>query len=372
MRFLLVNYEYPPIGGGAATATQAIARELAALGHHAVVLTASFDQLPAVEEAGNVTVRRVPSVRKAADRSGIGEMMSFVASASAFAPRVVREHEIEAAIIFFSFPCGPIGLLLNAICEVPYVVSLRGGDVPGAEPRLHNMHRLLIPLRRAVLEQSVAVVANSDGLKRMSEAADPVRVEVIPNGVDTSAFHPAANRPAHGRLRLLFVGRFQEQKNLGYLFEQLSRLPGGSFELQLVGDGPLRVSLQELASRLGIADALTWHGWRSRAELAPIYQSADVLVNPSLYEGMPNVVLEAMACGLPVVASNVPGNDAVVVHGETGYLFDLDEPDALLHAVRTLLHDRTLLTRFGATARERAVNEFSWRTVAQSYAALFP
>jgi glycosyltransferase involved in cell wall biosynthesis len=171
-------------------------------------------------------------------------------------------------------------------------------------------------------------------------------------------------------LRILFVGRFHEQKNLNFLLRQFARLPAKSFELHLVGDGPQEKLLRNLANQLGIAESIVWHGWLPRAALPGIYRSSDCLVNPSLYEGMPNVVLEAMACGLPVLASNIKGHDEIVVNNETGLLFDLGEPDALISAFKRML-DVDLRRRMGVSGRARAVTVFSWRTTAEKYLQLF-
>jgi glycosyltransferase involved in cell wall biosynthesis len=137
-----------------------------------------------------------------------------------------------------------------------------------------------------------------------------------------------------------------------------------------VGDGPERTRLENLAVELKIAAVIKWHGWLSRSKLLDAYQSADLLVNPSLYEGMPNVVLEAMACGLPVIASKVSGNDALVRHGETGFLFSLQEADGLISALQRMF-DPDLRRRMGARGRDRVIAEFSWRTATEAYAALF-
>ena len=99
------------------------------------------------------------------------------------------------------------------------------------------------------------------------------------------------------------------------------------------------MNCRTMQKKLGIEDCLVWHGWVEKGRLREIYRSADCLVNPSLYEGMPNVVLEAMACGLPVIASRVPGNDAVVRHGETGWLFDLDKPECLSGSAPLVIED---------------------------------
>jgi glycosyltransferase involved in cell wall biosynthesis len=374
MRILLINYEYPPVGGGAATATQAIGKALLNFGHRVVILTGKFKGLPETSDADGIVVHRIPSLRRAKDRAGLSEMASFIIAGLTFAPAIIRKYQIEGAIVFFSLPCGPIGLLGRWMCGVPYVVSLRGGDVPGNEPSLNFFHHILAPLRRGVLKNSLAIVANSEGLRKIAEAADPFPVRVIPNGIDSDFFIPAQPRPARtkgGALRIVFVGRFQEQKNLRFLFEQVAQLSPETFELHLVGDGPEKQRLRRLAEQIGIAAMITWHGWLGRKAVREAYQTADCLVNPSLYEGMPNVVLEAMACGLPVIASKVPGNEELVLDGETGFLFDLQTPNALMSALKKLTDDRDLCSRLGRRARSHVANSFSWRNVAQAYLALF-
>ncbi|MBM4313984.1 MAG: glycosyltransferase family 4 protein, partial [Deltaproteobacteria bacterium] len=283
---------------------------------------------------------------------------------------------IEACIVFFSFPCGPLGLWGLKRWNVPYVISLRGGDVPGNEAALDPLHRLLAPLRRLIFRRSVALVANSSGLKEMSERADPYPVLVIPNGVDTDFFNPveiheeAGDRP----FGFLFVGRFQIAKNLFYLFDHVAALRRsgvGAFVMHLVGDGPQRYELKSHARNLKIEDCLVWHGWVDKESLRKIYLRAGCIVNPSLCEGMPNVVLEAMACGLPVIASRVPGNDTVVRHGETGLLFELEKPDALWTALRDMMVDPGRAKEMGKRGRAWAVDDFSWRRAAQAYEDLF-
>ena len=375
MNILLVNYEYPPIGGGAATAAEAIAVHLTALGHAVTVLTSRFGDLKGETNERDVRVVRCPAIRRRPDRSGILEMFSFLISAGLALGSVIRENGIEASIVFFSFPCGPLGLLGMKWGRVPYVVSLRGGDVPGNEAVLAPLHRLLTPLRRLIFRNSVAVVANSDGLKALSERADPYPVQLIPNGVDTDFFCPVENhdKTKHRPIGFLFVGRFQAQKNLFYLFDQIASLKrsgAGPFVLHLVGDGQQRNALRKYAKKAGIEDCLIWHGWVDKDSLRKIYQRTDCLINPSLCEGMPNVPLEAMACGLPVIASHVAGNDAVVRDGETGWLFDLDTPEIFLAALRRVMEDRGLARRMGEKGRAWVLKDFSWRQVAQMYADL--
>jgi glycosyltransferase involved in cell wall biosynthesis len=376
LKVLLVNYEYPPLGGGAANATLFMGKALAALGHEPTVLTSALAGLPQDSHCDGVHVHRIPAFRRAADRSNPWEMASFLASALWSAQRVARAAKTEAVITFFTIPCAPVGWLLNRRMGVPYIVSLRGGDVPGHVPGINAVHRLIAPLRRAVLRGACAVVANGPGLARLSERTDPVSVRVIPNGVDTTLFRPAeaGERKEVSEFRILFVGRLHEEKNVAIVLEAVAALHRGrsAIRVDLVGDGPQRRQLEALAASLGIADRVAFHGWQSKERVADFCRSASCLVNPSRYEGMPNTVLEAMASGLPVVASNVGGNNDLVVPGETGFLFDLPDVAALRRDLEALAGDPALGRSMGARGRDRAIAEHSWLGVAARYVELLP
>jgi glycosyltransferase involved in cell wall biosynthesis len=373
MRLLLINYEYPPVGGGAATAVYELARVLAGLGHRPAVLTARYHSRRPEHLPAGVKLFEVPARRKRADHCTLAEMASFVGGALPRVRGIVRREQIEGMIAFFSMPCGPIAWWGWRATGVPYVISLRGGDVPGNEPSLALAHCLLRFLRHAVFRRARAIVANSEGLRLQAEAADPFSVRVIPNGVDSDFWCPPEQRPTLPPIRFLFAGRLQPQKNLPRLFAEAAALAAQGlppFELHIVGDGPERAGLAQMAAELHLADRVTWHGWLNRAHLRDLYRSCHCLVNPSDYEGMPNVVLEAMACGLPVVASNVPGNNTLVIPGKTGFLFDPADPGALRPALAQILNDRAQARTLGEHGRQRVMAEFSWARVAQSYLEL--
>jgi glycosyltransferase involved in cell wall biosynthesis len=307
LRILLVNYEYPPMGGGAANATMFIGRAMRRLGHEVTVLTGRGAGLEAEAQDEGVRIVRIRVLRRSHDRSNALEMASFLVSACLSIRRQAAAACPDGVIAFFTVPSGPAAWLLNAMRGVPYVVSLRGGDVPGLVSRIGWIHRLIAPVRRAVLRGACAVVANSKALRELSEAGDPIPVQVIPNGVDADEFHPSPEAAREGPLRLLFVGRLDDDhKNLSLLLREMA---GTGAKLDIVGDGPDQQALHALSVSLGLAQRVTWHGWREKAYVARLYRESSCLVNPSRYEGMPNVVLEAMASGLPVIASDVGGNN---------------------------------------------------------------
>jgi glycosyltransferase involved in cell wall biosynthesis len=376
VNILLINYEYPPIGGGAGNATMFIARALQRLGHRPTVLTSAYREQTGVQHDNGVTVHRLNVRRRETNRASASEMFSFTRAALREAPAIATRSDTEAVIVFFTLPCGPVALRLHRLRGLPYIVSLRGGDVPGLVPEIAWQHWLLTPLRRSVLRSARAIVANDPGLADLSTEADPFPVEVITNGVDCEFYRPRPQPKASGApTEVLFVGRFHRQKNLPFFLEQLAQLnatsPNG-WRLSLVGDGEERLALEQCVRRLNLGSITIWLGWqKDKARLLELYQQSDVVVNPSHYEGMPNVVLEAMACGLPVVASDVPGNNSLVRPGETGFLFALNDGNALRHALQQIRARPELARTLGENARNRVQKEFSWTHVAHCYLELF-
>ncbi len=370
-RLLLINYEFPPLGGGAGTATLNIARELAALGADVTVLTSAFTGLPRRERLHGYEVVRIPTLRRRKDRCSVFEMLVFIASATIFCLPIARRSGATATIAFFSIPCGPIAYLLKRLLKMPYIVSLRGGDVPGyLGQELALYHRLTAPLTRLVWRQADHVVANSGGLQDLAARAMPdVDIEVIPNGVDLDTFIPG-DGTARTPLTLLFVGRLHMQKGLDTLLRAFAEVPANlraGCRLILVGDGPERHPLQELANHLDLSHLIEFRGWVDRDKIAGVYASADIFVFPSRDEGMPNAVLEAMAAGLPIIGTRISGSEELVIEGENGLLVGVDDVGALAAALTRVIGDGDLQRQMGQASRRRIESRYSWRTTAAAY-----
>ena len=373
MRLLLVNYEYPPVGGGAGNATANLARELASLGVEVIVLTSAFRGLPGQEQTDGFTVQRVPVARRYIDRCKPFEMLTFLSSASIAALKLARRWRPDVTITFFGIPSGPVGLVLRLAYGIPYIVSLRGGDVPGFQPYdLALYHRLVSPIIRFLWRRASGVVANSRGLQALAQrSASEVSVQVIPNGVDVERFHPAPHARKNGPIRLLFVGRLVYQKGLDLLLQALALMPSGSdVILEVVGDGDARPDLEAMVGAMGISERISFAGWCPRSEMPLRYQATDIFVLPSRDEGMPNVVLEAMACGLPVIVTRIAGNEELVQEGETGLLVPCEDPVALAQALARLAADGESRRRMGRAGRALVEQYYTWRRAAEAYLAL--
>jgi glycosyltransferase involved in cell wall biosynthesis len=272
-------------------------------------------------------------------------------------------------LAFFGVPSGAAVWFWNWFVNIPYIVCLRGGDVPGFRPYDFSVyHRALSPLLRRVWRRAAAVVANSAGLRALAKKFEPnVNVKVIPNGVDLKKFANSDRSwtPAH----ILFVGRIVYQKGLDLLIKALSNLQNQQWELSVVGDGPIRAALQTMATSAGIVSRINFLGWKSRSELPAVFQQANLFVYPSRHEGMPNAVLEAMAAGLPVLATRIAGNEDLV-NDETGILVNTEDMAGLQTALEKIIPDAQMRKQMGAAARKRVETNYGWSRVAKEYLQL--
>ncbi len=367
MRILLINSEFPPIGGGASNASGHVARIWAEAGHQVTVLTAQFGDLPFDEVLHGVRVVRIRAGRRRIDRSSPIEQILFMLTAMVHAVRLGWNWRPEVTIAYFGVPSGPAALLLKWLWGIPYLISLRGGDVPGFRSYDFGLyHKLISPILHIIWRQAGRVVANSEGLRNLARAFDSqVPIEVIPNGVDARKWRAEVREwdpPV-----ILTVGRLVGQKGIDVLLNGLALVQDLPWQLQIVGDGKDRDKLERLAAELGLADRVWFAGWKYWDELLAYYQKANLYIHTSFDEGMSNAVLEAMACGLPVLATGISGNLDVILPGKTGELIPPGDPAAVGAALRRWLPDAALRQSYGAAGRERAAGEFTWESVARRY-----
>jgi glycogen(starch) synthase len=220
------------------------------------------------------------------------------------------------------------------------------------------MERWLLPAADAViaLTPSTARLLRADGIP-------DGRVHIIPPGYDPALFEAASADPFPGvpRPRVAYLGRLAPQKNIGTLLAAFAQLPA-DIQLLLVGDGPDRPALQRQAQDLGGRAHFT--GFLPHAAVPAVLAHVDLLVLPSLYEDLSSALIEAMAAGLPVVATQVGGTADLVRHGVNGLLVGPQDPDALAAAIGQILADPAMAARMAAAARSTAA-AYAWPDLAR-------
>lgn len=385
MRILVLNYEYPPLGGGAGVATAALAQGLAESGVAVDVVTASAgpdgerrtsarDEEPFQE--GGLRVFRVKSKRTGVHEAGMMGAASYLVNALPLVRHLLRTHRYDVVHFFFSLPTGAL-LPFLGLRGVPVVVSLRGSDVPGYDPyniSMQRMHRLLLPLTRWIWRRADRVVAVCESLGELTSHTCPgLRYAVVPNGVDLKLFHPPERpRPSQPeRVRCLAVARLVERKGLGDLIRAFAMLERGRFELEIAGDGPDDRVLRDLAAGLGVAEEVRFLGSLDRVGVAERYREADLFTLPSSAEAFGNVFAEALASGLPIIGSSVGGIPELVEQGTNGLLVPSGDPRALAAAIRYLADDPELRTKMSQRNRAKAEASLEWAQVTKRYLAIY-
>jgi len=273
--------------------------------------------------------------------------------------RVIRRRR-PAIVHTWLFTANFWGRLAGALAGAPALVaSERAADLWKTWA-----HRWV---DRRLAGLSAVVLANSDGVRRFCVeriGLPPDKVRVIRNGLDLVRFDaavaagPRQPLPAADGPVILCVGRLEEQKGHIYLLQALASLTraGRRPRVWLAGDGPLRPKLEAAARELGVAAQVDFLGGRD--DVPALLRRADVVALPSLWEGLPNAVIEAMAASRPVAATAIPGTDELVAP-ETGLLAPARDPEALAGALARLLDDATLRARLGAAGRRRVERDFA-------------
>jgi len=267
--------------------------------------------------------------------------------------------------------CGLIGGIAGKLLGKPVVTTLRGQDVnlQGKVPLLRSIGRFSVRL------SSVTVcVSESIAYKMVSACPEYAsRIRHIPNGVDPDLLSIPRSPPASGIFRILFAGNLIPVKDLPTLLKAAASLSRHSvIALHILGDGPERKRLESLAADLELSGHATFHGTVPPSEVPGFLASSDALVLPSRKEGRPNIVLEAMAAGVPVVASDIDGINELIDEDRTGLLFPPGNDRKLREQLERLIHEPKLGARLTGNARNLIVDaRLLWTDSARRYVTIY-
>lgn len=370
MRILILNYEFPPVGGGGGRVSAALAREFVLKGHTVKVLTSACDTLARHEEIDGYTVKRFSALRRHRDRCSIPEMIAYILLGIIPTLKEVWHFKPDIINAHFGIPTGPLALITRR----PYVLTIHAGDVPGFMPNeIGIYHHLIRPLTQLIWRQAARVVAVSNGIRRVAHQTAPkLTIDVIPNGIYARSNQPTREIPQKP-YKLLFVGRISDQKGLDYLIHSLGRLAGrDDWQLTLVGDGPKCSKIEQLIAHYHLQDRVEITGWLEHEIVQGFYQTHDIFVLPSITEGMPLVMLEAMCFAMPLIGTDVNGIQDLIEPSKNGWLVPPLRIDTLTHAIEEALETHPeALWKIGQASQHRVLSDFTWDKLSTAYLELF-
>ena len=354
MKILMLNYEYPPLGGGGGVAHQHIAEELASR-HEVTVLTSRARPLPLFEVVGGVNVHRVDVLGRGSQATAsLVSMLSYFPASLNAGQKLINKIKPDLINCHFAIPTGPSSVLLARRNRIPHLLSIHGGDI-------YDPSKRLSPHRTPGLHQTVRwVLQRADRVAAQSEnTADNARriygykkeITIIPLGLKQPIL-PSFSRQELGlsddQVVLVTVGRLIARKANHQLIEALARLNNPKLMLVLLGEGPARTELQELANRLRVENRVMMPGFVSEERKYQYLQAADLFVSTTCHEGFGLMYVEAMFCRLPIITYNHGGQTDFLEDGKTGFLVSLNDQDGFRQRLELLAQNPELRETMGA------------------------
>ncbi len=410
-RVLMLNYEFPPLGGGAGNATYYLLKEFSQNKDIKIdLITSSTGQFKVEQFSPNIKIFYL-NIGKNANwhHQSYKDLLAYSWLSYRLANQLTKKYQYDLIHAFFGVPSGYIAYKLKNKLKIPYIISLRGSDVPGHNKKFKLVYYFLARIIKNTWQEAEFVIANSHFLKRSAQrTATQKQILVIPNGIDCEKFTPhhpnvtnakkrindmqpsktntsisrissdGAGFTPHqhhhnitkvpNKFRILYVGRLNKEKGVVFLlkaFREFS-LDKNDVELLLVGDGPLAKKLQKDNQKI---KSIQFLGFKRPEVMPKIYAQADVFVLPSTAEGMNNAMLEAMASGLAVIATDT--GDAGLILDKTGnIIIKSQNPKDIALAFEYFYKHRHILDKIKAENRRLAKN-FSWRQVAYQYFQIY-
>ena len=365
MKVLQIGKYYPPVEGGIENNVHAVS----------VGLSSRYDVTALVFNTRRGTVDEVREGVRVVRVSTLGKILS-TEIAPAFLPWFLRLRDADVIHLHTPNPVGELACLA-APRRTRLVITYHSDVVK--QKLLGRLNRVLL---RFLMRRADRIIAYT---RRYMETSPVIgafadKCAIIPHGVDLAEFattpqieaKAAKLRREHGPRIVLFVGRLVYYKGVDTLLRALQKVPDA--KLLVVGDGPMKPSLLQLAAELGVESRVTFFGRMNHADKVACYQACDFLVLPATHrsEAFGQVQVEALACGKPVICADIDsGVPFVNQHGITGLVVRPADPESLASAMRQLCTDAELRARFGAAGRQRASEVFSREVMVRDSLALY-
>ena len=367
MKILFLNYEFPPLGGGTGVANQYLLNQFCKNNKLTVdVVTSSDDKYKQEKLSDKVRIiyLDIGKKKKKLHHQTSFSLINYFIKSTLYCLK--HKHDYDLVHAFSGLPGGVTAWLSGK----PYLISLRGTDVPGYERRFKLLIWLMSPLIKLSWKKAKWIDANSIDLKRLATKALPsLKIKVIVNGVDSTVFYPANKLTINPVI--LSTARLGSRKGTKYLIQAMPKVLTSfpKSKLLLAGEGVERKSLVQLIKVLNLTKTVKLLGRVEHDDLPAIYRQASLFCLPSLSESFSNSLLEAIASGLPIVATNVGGNKELV-SSSNGVLVPPADSQSLAEAIVKLLSDPVKLTKIGKVNRKLA-KQYNWSQTAKKYNLLY-
>jgi len=366
-RILVLNYEFPPLGGGASPVSYEIAERLSKTGDFDIdVVTMGYKDLSKYEEVNsNFRIHRVKCLRSKKELCHPWEQATYLISGWFKCKELLKNNKYDICHCHFIIPTGVLAMKLKKKFGLEYVITAHGSDVPGHNTdRFKFLHKFTGPILRKFCKMAKAITVPSHFLKdlilkNINYDIDK-KIIVLPNGSRDFLMEDIKKENI-----ILSIGRMHEGKGFQYLIEGFKKIDREDWKLYLVGDGPYKKTLEKMA---GGNKNIIFTGWidNKGAKFIELINKAKVFSLLSAFESQGIVYLEAMSAGCSILASNINACKETV-SDEVGYLVQRDNINEIELKLRRLIDDNVRLDFFMKNSRKRYEKKYNWAKIIEEY-----
>jgi len=362
-RILVLNYEFPPLGGGASSVSYEIAKGYVNLGHQVDVVTMGFKGLPAYEKKDGINIYRVPCLRTKKEICHPWEQLTYILSAKRFLRQHLKTHNYDINHTHFIIPTGIVSLWLKKKYDLPYIITSHGSDVLGYNNK--RIFKYIYPLvknqwEKVIKEANTTIIPSRYLKDKINKITKEGKYAVIPNGIDKYKFKPMKKEK-----RILVVARLFENKGIQDILDALKplaqELKQKGWEVDIVGNGPYKHFLENKSKENNLRDIVKFHGWvdNKSQKMKKYYGKASIFISASWFESFGLTILEAMQSECHVLVSNIPGYKQLDLNNED--YFKLKNTGDLTIKIRGLINNKDKLRVKDFDKR------FEWENIIKKY-----
>ncbi len=372
----MFNNEFPPLGGGTGTVNLELLKKLSKNKDINIdLITSSRSKKKEIELfSSNIRIIKYPVNNKNIHHSSNIELIKYTIKSVLGGLYYSKQKKYDLCFAWSTVPAGFSAFVIRIFRKTPFLVRIGGPDIPGFEERYSFIYKIISPIIKIIWKKSSLLITKCKLEKDMVlQINKKLPINTIFNGIDTVKFYPSEHKVNNSsNIRIICVARLIKRKGQEILLRAISNLAKQdiNYEVDLVGTGDDFDNLQKQTKELNIENKVLFSSYITRNKIIERYHKADIFVLPSYNEGMSNALLEAMACGLPVVVTDVGGTPELVKNGKNGYIFEKGNVNELQKILYEIYHNKNKLNDMGNESRQIAENN-SWEAISEIYTNLF-
>jgi len=361
MKILTLNHEFPPVGGGASPVAFELCSHLVKLGHKVDVVTMHYKNTSRFEKINGFNIYRTPALRGKTDICHPHELATYTPGAFFKTLNLAKTNKYDVIHCHFVVPGGILAWLISRLTKTPYIITSHGSDVPGHNPeRFTVIHKIIKPFWKFIADNASCITAPSRFLaQQIKTAGCRTKLTVIPNGIDVERFNPNVEK----KKKILLCSRILKFKGFQYFIEAVKELEL-DWDIDIIGDGPYLPELKQLAA--DCKTEINFRGWvdKNDPKFCELYNESAIFVSLSSAENFPIVLIDAMAAGCAVIASDIPAHKEIL--DETGVFVELENTSQIRDKLLYLINSRQEREKLSRLNREK-VKQFNWKSVTEKY-----